>query len=178
MNRFVVIALLVVAMSSPATADVSSMRDGDDSRGPLDIKRVLHGHETRTVLWHKVVMHKSWGAKDLSGKNEIRFQISTDREHRYDEVHALVALKDGKIRAWIFTYVEGGDYAGVGPSERIRFTRPDRRSIKIFFDESWVGSSSYAWSAGSSYRDRDGRCRNNCYDYAPGHNPDRLEHRL
>ena len=125
-------------------------------------------------------MHRRWGAKDLKGNDEVRFYFSYDGEDQYDEVHASVALKDGRLGAWVFSYVEGSDYASVGPSKRIRFTRPNRYSIKIFFDKGWVDKRDrYAWSVGSSYRDRDStHCRKSCFDYAPGHNPDRLVNNL
>ena len=89
-------------------------------------------------------------------------------------------MKDGKIGAWIFPYVEGSDYAGVGPSERIRFTRPDRHSIKIFFDKSWVDKRDrYVWSVRSWYEKRSSRnCSRGCSDYAPGTSPNRVEHKL
>ena len=167
-------------LALPVVAGVSSKPDPNDVRGPLDIKRIAHGHADGDTLWHKVVMHKRWGANDLKG-DEIRFYFSNDREDRYDEVHALVGLKDGKLAAWIFQYVEGSDYASVGPSTRIRLVRPSRRSVKIFFQESWMRNRNrrYAWSVGSRYGNRDSNhCREACYDYAPGRNPDRLVHNL
>ena len=175
----VVVAVLFCAMP-PASAGTSSAHDGNDVRGPLDIKRIVHGHGRGGLLWHKVVMHQAWGAKDLRGEDEIRFYFSNDREDRYDEVNASVDLKDGRLRAWVFSYVEGSDYAGIGPSKRIRFTRPDRHTIKIFFDRSWVDRRDrYAWSVGSTFRDRGSdNCRNSCFDYAPGFDPDRLVHRI
>jgi hypothetical protein len=171
-------ALLMVGF--PAHANTAASRDGDDVRGPLDIKRIVHGHGNGGVLWHKVVMRKGWGADDLRGDDDIRFYFSNDREDRFDEVHASVARKNGKLAAWVFPYVEGGDFASVGPSKRIRYSRPNRRTIKIFFDESWLDRRGrYAWSVGSSYRDKDSSsCRETCFDYAPGHNPERLVHDL
>ena len=181
MRRVLVILVSTfVALAGPTAASTSSAHDGDDVRGPLDIKRIVHGHGRGDLLWHKVVMHQRWGAKDLEGEDEIRFYFSNDREDRYDEVHASVALKDGEMRAWVFPYVEGSDHAGVGPSKRIRLTRPDGYTVKIFFDKSWVDRRNrYAWSAGSSYRNRDSaHCRSSCHDYAPGHDPKRLVHDL
>lgn len=171
--------ILVVGFFSfavQASANEASTRDPGDARGPLDIKRIVYGHASGDVLWHKLVMDRRWGAKDLEGRSEIRFYFSTDGEDRYDEVHASVDLKDGKLAAWVYPYVEGSDYAGVGPSKRIRLTRSNRYSIKIFFNRSWVDRRDrYAWSAGSNYRDE--RCRR-CDDYAPGYDPDRLVHSI
>lgn len=177
----VVAAVAVLLWVTPTTsAGTSSDRDGNDVKGPLDIKRIGHGSGNGDLLWHKVVMHQAWGAKDLQGANEIRFYFSNDREDRYDEVNASVGLKDGRMAAWVFSYVEGSDYASVGPSKRIRFTRPNRYTIKIFFNMSWVdGRDRYAWSVGSSFRDRGSdNCRNSCFDYAPGFDPERLVHRF
>ena len=174
----IVLGLLLVA--SPTGASRSGAGDPADVAGPLDVRRITHGHGSGDKLWHKVVMHQRWGARDLEGEDEIRFHFSYDGEDRYDEVHASVALKDGKLAAWVFPYVEGSDYANVGPSKRIRLTRPNRYSVKIFFDNGWVDARDrYAWSVGSSFRERDSeRCRRACFDYAPGHNPNRLVHGL
>ena len=166
---------------APATANVSSIGDPDDVHGPLDIRRIVHGHGNNGVLWHKLVMWNRWGANDLRGTDEIRFFFSTDGEDRYDEVHASVVREDGKLAASIYEYVESGDGAGVGQAHRIRFTRPNRRSVKIFFDAKWVMNhrDRYAWSAGSSYEKADSKnCRHVCFDYSPRSNPDRLFHRL
>ena len=172
--------LLVMVVGYPAQATTVGARDPRDVRGPLDIRRIEHGHASGDVLWHRVVMDRRWGARHLQGDDEIRFYFSNDREDRFDEVHASVAVKDGKLAAWVFSYVEGSDYASVGPSKRIRFTRPNRNSIKIFFDKSWLDRRDrYAWSVGSTYRDRDSAgCSESCFDYSPGSNPQRLEHRL
>src|SRR5688500_19939235 len=132
----IVLGLLLVA--SPTGASRSGVGDPADVPGPLDVRRITHGHGSGDKLWHKVVMHQRWGARDLEGEDEIRFHFSYDGEDRYDEVHASVALKDGKLAAWVFPYVEGSDYANVGPSKRIRLTRPNRYSVKIFFDKGWV----------------------------------------
>lgn len=175
----VVVALLICSMP-PSNASTSGSFDPNDERGPLDVKRIAHGHLDGNTLWHKIVMHGRWGPKDLKG-DEIRFYFSNDGEDRYDEVHASIGLKDGKLAAWIFSYTEGSDYASVGPSTRIRLVRPDRRSVKIFFGESWMRNrlDRYAWSVGSEFRDPDSpHCPSTCFDYAPGRNPHRLEHNL
>ena len=180
MRNVIVVIVTMLVVGVPARANEASVRDPNDARGPLDIKRIVHGHGSGGVLWHKVVMHKRWGADDLRGEDDIRFYFSNDGEDRFDEVHASVGRKKGTLAAWVFSYVEGGDHAGVGPSKRIRFTRPNRRSIKIFFDETRLDQRGrYAWSVGSSYRDKDSaECRESCFDYAPGHDPNRLVHSL
>ena len=183
MKRLLLVAILVIAMlTAPAAwAGQASRRDPADVRGPLDIKRIVHGHASGDVLWHKVVMHRGWGARDLRGDDEIRLHLSRDGEDRFDEVHISIDEKRGALRAWIFPYTEGSDFAGVGPSERIRLTKPNRRTVKVFFDRGWVQNhrDRYTWSAGSSYRDRDSKnCRKVCFDYAPGHDPERLVHNL
>ena len=181
MKRILIASLVGAFLAAPAAwGNETSMRDPGDVRGPLDIKRIVHGHADGGALWHKVVMHDGWGADDLRGEDEIRFYFSVDREDRYDEVHASVGRKNGRLAAWVFPYVEGSDFASVGPSKRIRFTRPNRNSIKIFIEKSWLDRRDrYSWSVGSSFRDRDSsRCRQSCYDYAPGHDPKRLIHGL
>ena len=179
-RALVAVLALALLMPVPTTATEARRRDPNDIHGPLDIKRISHGHRSGDVLWHKVVMRSPWGRKALRGVGEIRFQFSTDGEDRFDEVNASIDLKDGKLKVWIFPYVEGSDYASVGPSERIRFARPNRRSIKIFFGQSWVDKRDrYVWSVNSSYMKRSSRhCARGCYDYAPGASPNRIEHKL
>ena len=173
----VLLVLVVLALAGPSYANTMGASDPNDIRGPLDVKRISHGHASNDVLWHKVVMHRRWGARHLEG-DEIRIDISTDREARYDEFRVSVAVEDGKLAARIYEFTEGSDYGIPGPSKRIRFTRPDRRTIKVFFNESWVNGS-YGWSVSTQYRERgSASCSNGCVDYAPGRNPDRLEHRL
>jgi hypothetical protein len=181
MKRLLVAILASAFLVAPAWANEGATRDPNDVRGPLDIKRITHGHRSADVLWHKVVMHNRWGADDLRGDDEIRIHISRDGEDRFDEVHISIDEKNGDLRAWIFPYTEGSDFAGVGPSERIRMTRPNPRVVKVFFEREWVQNrrNRYAWSAGSSYRDRDSaHCTRTCSDYAPGHDPERLVHNL
>ena len=180
MKHSLLVALAItLLLAFPSVASESHRRDPNDAHGPLDIRRISHGHKG-DLVWHKVVMRSSWGPQALRGADQIRFQFSTDGEDRFDEVNASVDLKDGELRAWVFPYVEGSDYAGVGPSERIRLTRPDRYSVKIFFKRSWVDKRNrYAWSVSSYYKRNGSRhCENTCRDYAPGASPNRLVHNL
>ena len=174
------LAATLLFMPVTTSANESRRHDPNDTAGVLDVKRIGHGHRGDGQVWHKVVMRNRWGRKALRGDNEIRFHFSTDREDRFDEVHASIDVQDGKLKAWIFPYVETGDSAGVGPSERIRFVRTDRYSIKIFFDKTWVDRRNrYAWSVGTDYRKRSSRrCDRSCFDYAPGNPPDRIVHRI
>src|SRR5688500_16526101 len=181
MKRLLTAILASAFLAAPAWANDGSVRDPDEVRGPLDIKRISHGHSSGEVLWHKIVMHNRWGADDLRGDDEIRLYLSRDGEDKFDEVHISIDEKKGDLRAWIFPYTEGSDFAGVGPSERIRMTRPNPRVVKVFFDKGWVQNrrDRYAWSAGTDYRNRDStHCRSSCFDYAPGHDPERLVHNL
>lgn len=175
-----ILSVLLILGVPPASANTSSSGDPDDVAGRLDIKRITHGHARNGKLWHKVAMERPWGRKALAGSNEIRLEFSSDREDRFDEVHVSVDLHEGKLKAWVFAYVEGSDYAGVGPSERIRLERPDRTSVKVFFARGRVDRRDrYVWSARAGYRDRDpSRCRETCLDVAPDSSRERLEHRL
>ena len=176
MRRLIGIALLVVLVPWPAAASIDGHRDPNDVRGPLDIRRIVHGHTSDGKVWHKVVMRHRWGARDLEGQDEIRFHFSTDREDRYDEVNATVALKDGKLNARVFPYTEGSDYAAVGPSTQIDFRRSDRFTVTIIFGKKWVDGRNdrYVWSVTSRYKDPDSEnCRSYCRD-----GTERLAHNL
>lgn len=179
MTRTLFAALAISLLAgAPTAATESRRRDPNDTPGPLDIRRIAHGHAGGGALWHKIVTYGTWGRKALQGPEIIRFQFSTDGEDRFDEVNASVDLKDGKLQAWIYPYVEGSDYAGVGPSQRIRLKRVNRRSVKIFFDRSWVDKRDrYAWSVWTSYKDKNSRhCTKTCSDRAPDRG--RLVHNL
>ena len=181
MKRCAALVLLIsLFVAVPTSANEARRRDPNDTRGPLDIKYIAHGHASGKLLWHKVAMRSPWGKRALRGGNDITFGLSNDGEDRFDEVHVTVDVADGKLGAWIYGYIEGSDYAGVGESKPIKFTRPNRMTIKIFFDQSWVDRRDrYAWDLWTSYRKRGSRhCQNWCSDHAPGSSPDRLVHKL
>ena len=176
MKRLIALGLVLALTPLSAAASVKGNRDPNDVRGPLDIKRIVHGHTNDGKLWHKVVMRSRWSAEDLKGQDEIRFHFSTDREDRYDEVNATVSLKDGKLRAVVFPYTEGSDYAAVGPSTKVNFRRADRYSVTIVFGKKWVDGRNdrYAWSVTTFYKNSDAPgCRSYCAD-----GTERVEHSL
>jgi hypothetical protein len=178
------LALSIVAAQS-VTASTSTRRDNKDTRGPLDVVRVQHGHARGNdkVLTHAAWTTGRWNKKDLRNKNSyIAFWFSTDGDG-YAEHRIFVASRDGRLVADFHDYEEGSDYAGVGPSTLIRWTRPNKRSIRVFLHRKHLGVDEYGWSVQSTYRSSSSRrCRAGhapCYDKAPaGRGRGRVVHSL
>jgi hypothetical protein len=185
-RRFLVLAVAAVVTlpASSSGADTVARRDRRDTPGPLDIVRVEHGHSSRNekVLTHTVWTTGRWGKKDLRNKNShISFWFSTD-EDGYAEHRIFVATKNGRLRADFHDYEEGSDFAGVGPSTHLRWTRPNRRSIRVFLPRRHLSVKEYGWSVETLYRRSSSRCRfgrPTCQDKAPaGRGRGRIVHSL
>jgi hypothetical protein len=186
--RGLLLLLTVVAAvtlpAGPSGADTVARRDRRDTPGPLDVVRVEHSHAPRNekVVTHTVWTTGRWGKKDLRNKNShISFWFSTDGDG-YAEHRILVSTKDGRLTAAFHDYVEGSDFAGVGPSTYLRWTRPSRRSIRVFLHRKHLAVDEYRWSVETLYRKSSSRCRfgrPTCQDKAPGgRGRGRIDHSL
>jgi hypothetical protein len=176
---------VIVALSAPtADADTVVRHDPADARGPLDVRRLEHGHgHHKRVLTHTVVTSGRWDESDLRNKNSyIYFWFSTDGD-RFAEARVAVISQDHELTAQFQDYEESGDSASVGPPTAIRFKRPNDRSIKVFFSRRRLGFDSYGWSVETLYRKAASRhCRFGqplCRDRAPrGTGRGRIRHSL
>lgn len=175
---------LVLTRSVPTSADVVFRRDPNDTHGPLDVRRLGHGHGHRPrVLTHIVTTSRPWDESDVRNKNSfIYLWFSTD-DDRYAEARVAVISQDHELTVQFQDYEESSDSAEVGPPSSIRFTRPNRRSIKVFFSKRRLGVDSYRWSVETLYRNGSSRnCRLGqplCNDRAPrGSGRGRIEHTL
>lgn len=176
--------LLMVGLALPAGADVVRQRDGDDTPGRLDIRRVVHGHTENGRLKHRVVTFKPWKARHLRRRaNYIYVWFSTDGEKRFAERRVVIDFVDGKLQACIQMYDEINDGAAVGPCEDITLRRPDTRTALVVFRRRMLRRNlqEYSWSASTSFKSPESkRCSEEaCLGVAPpGRGRGRVVHEL
>lgn len=169
--------LAVMLTMAPATADTMAFPDPDDTRGPLDVASLRHGHND-SGLWHSVTMQGRWSSQALRGQGSYLYiWFSTDDEDTYAERRIWIDFHKGRLKAGLERYDEFSDGAGVSPIRRLRITRPSKRTVKVFFDRQDIGSGNYSWSAFSSYRQADSEACGRCFDEAPeGRGRGRIRH--
>ena len=158
----------------PVAANMRTVKDPDDTSGRLDVKVLSHRHARQGgVLIHRLGTHHNWRDSRLRGpRNYIYIWFSTDKEDRYAEKRIVIDFRDGELRAWIESYQEFSDGAGVGPARRIRVRRPNRHSVSVLFSKkALVGErgGKYGWSASTAFKSaRSAGCdARACFDSAP-----------
>lgn len=178
----IALSLLLILAAGPTTADTKARRDGDDL-GRLDIRRLRHGHADKSRLKHSLNMDGTWKNRLLRGRHRyIYFWLSTDAEERFAERRIVVDYKRGRLVAWMESYEEESDAAGIQFLGFISVSRPSRSSVSVRFRRQLLGESvdQYSWSALSIYRSpRTLVCRPACDDDAPkGRGRGRIVHAL
>ncbi len=177
--RGLIAALLVALLAVPASANVRSIRDGNDSPGRLDVKGAGHGHGERAgTLVHRIKTREPWrnGAlRDNLSKIVIDFEVNGDLTRQL----TIDVNEDNKLVATMRD-LESDRSVGRG-----RVTRADRRSLRVSFGKKLLGNRvhSYRWRVTTSYQ-RDGhpKCDEDehgnlpCLDRAP--NKGMVRHRL
>jgi hypothetical protein len=167
------VGLLAIPSSHLARADTVGKSDKNDTRGPLDMVRVGHGHRNHhpKILVHTVTMADRWGKEDVRNKNSFLYLWFDTDGDRYAEHRIAVVDEDGRLTAQFQDYDESSDSAEVGPSTDLRFRRPNRRTIRVFLPRRRLGVNRYRWSAETLYRSSASRhCRFGkplCHDKAP-----------
>lgn len=182
--------LVLASIASPAAADRGTRADRDDTRGPLDIARIVHNHrEGRpNIFIHKIVMHEPWRLRALRSTTRETRRITVTFDVRPNvgypcagcitEREVVVYAKDGQLHADLFNHL--GD-----PPRHLadlRVWRPNGRSVAFSVTRRQLGASrvdSYAWGVKTTYSRRGSpSCppRTACFDVAP--DDTLLRHRL
>lgn len=170
------ILVMALVAANLAAAGEDGLRDPDDSKRKLDIKRIAHEVTDNGRLKHTIVMHDAFKSSSLrrigqahqtGGRIHIDFDFdgSSDR-HCSDYRLAIFNGRHG-LRAvgstWIPFGCSGNTYMLWVPNHvKARITRPTNRSIAIvshMFD-----AKRYWWSA-STNRIKEGDV--DCTDTAP-----------
>jgi hypothetical protein len=150
------LALILVAQT-PAAADVERIRDGNDSRSPLDIESVVQGHYFEYALY-KVISRDRWDQTELKGGKMV-FHFNTDGDPRIERRGVLKyhSPRGAQLRLTVFNSRHHEVGRGV-------FRRPSRRSVEVWFKRRLLGYP-------EKYRvivtvATDG-CGDKCHDRAP-----------
>jgi hypothetical protein len=178
---------LFVAFGSPSLADRTSLNDEKDAFGPLDVKRISHGHGFRRgYLAHRLWTYRKWGRSTLrSEDSDIQLLFTTDRDNRPERVLVLDASDTG-VSARMHQWRRGGVGAKVYGRGIVRRMGP--RAVRLTFRRRLLGRGvrEYGWHVDTRYSDRSHhRCRTSdelivvCPDSAPNNNQPRayLRHR-
>jgi hypothetical protein len=163
------------------------LRDENDAYGPLDVKRMSHGHGTdKGDIVHLVTTYGRWDRKTLrSADSEIQLLFTTDRDNKPERV--LVIDEHGKgIRAEMHKWNKG---IGKKVYGRAALERIGPRTAKLVFEPSLLGKDvgEYGWHVDTRFHDEaHSRCNSKpgivvvCPDSAPDENSPRsyLRHNL
>lgn len=160
--------IFVLWFASSSVADTAQRGDGNDTPGSLDISSVRHAHDSANeMLVHRVKTYGSFGKrifKDTYTQVLLDFYVGGRLKRT-----AYIDLIDGELVA-IFTKPNGEEVA------RVPVTRPNRKSVKLAFPPTMLGSSveRYEWRVvaifhknGHSKCDEDKHGNTPCSDEAP-----------
>ena len=160
------VSVVVVAAASVAfvaTASHLDVTDPNDTRGPLDVRRVENLGTTQPT-W-KVVTFASWSRAEIWDSGYVTVLFDT-RAGPQPDYYVLVGSLGSRLYADLW---------------RDRATKPDRRvagvkvwradnssvSIRFPLDRMVIGSERtfYGWSVETLFTGE--RCRRVCFDFAP-----------
>jgi hypothetical protein len=153
-------ALLALVGAEAARAGTSTVQDGNDRPGRLDIRSVSQGHSGAKVT-HTIRTFGRWPNSLLGAQhsNALVILISTDSDAALERF-VLIISEQGRMVAGVFR----GNGGLLGQAN---VSRPDRRSVRVSFSKSRLGNPpGYRWQAFSSFQ-APGACRRGCVDRAP-----------
>lgn len=154
-----------------AGADTSSVQDGNDTYGRLDIAQVRHGHRSidgNPRFVHTIRTYGRWNAGLLDARPGRGFAIWLDRDaNESADLVAEIAYRRGRLHGRLLAYKYSGDVISSKPIAHLRVRRGNRRSASIFIPVRFFdGVDSYSWFA-TSYFTGGGCGRQGCADDAP-----------
>lgn len=161
------IALLgaYLVLAGPAAASGGNIRDGRDTKSPLDLASVSYGRigdgqiVTHTVRFYKPVRSQAFA----SSREILGFVLDTDLDGPSDRL-AFVVYANRQLRTVVAD--PKGKILNVSAA-----TRPDSRSITLKISSQFLGHTGvYRWTALTIYKDRK-QCRHDCVDTAPNRTP-------
>ncbi|MGH3024561.1 MAG: hypothetical protein ACRDNI_12960 [Gaiellaceae bacterium] len=163
-RRGVIAALAVTLFTAGnAYADRNRISDGNDIRGPLDIRSATHGHAGGRVV-HTISTFARWrpGLLGPSTPNLFALEISTDGDRAFERV-VLVYSRNGRMIARVFRLSRGRLFL-IGPAAA---SKPNGRTVRVTIARSRLGNpAGYRSTAHSQYQAA-GVCSGSCVDHAP-----------
>lgn len=145
------VAVIVALGVLPAAADENQVRDGDDTRGPLDIAWIKHGHRTKAngqrQLVHTIRLYERWPVRRLRHRGYIHLFFDLRGHPGNPEERTLwIIYEDGKLKAEMYnTLGDPPKYLGDVP-----LWRPNGRTVKVAFRKSLLRRRDfdyYKWGA-------------------------------
>lgn len=185
-----VLSLLLVA--SPAHGDRVRKSDGDDTRSPLDIARIVAKHRSghSNIFIHKVRMHDRWKSSLLESGHKATRSITLTFDVRRNvgysctgcitEREVMIIFRDGKLHATLYNHL--GD-----PPKKLRSLpvwRPNKRTVAFAVTRKQLRSSrysSYDWGVMALFEKRGFQgCRpgRGCSDLVPNDRDKLVTHQL
>jgi hypothetical protein len=152
--------LLVMTLFSagPATAHTFTKRDGDDTRGLLDLRSASVAHGSNVVV-HSFRTFAGWAPQDL-GRNSSGFIIGIDKDNNATQAERCVfILYQRRLRATLVDCITG---VAIGP---VPVSKPNRTTVKVNIPKAQTGLS-YRWAVVSLYFEKR-PCLNGCIDGIP-----------
>jgi hypothetical protein len=156
---------MVLAVVGPALAHHSDIADEADTRGVLDVRAVLHGHDRAPRTW-EVVTYARWTARQIWDAGYVLVWLDTIGDEAPD--YYALARSTGRRRRMSGSLFHDRDRRDVFVS-KLDTRRRNQRSITIEvpFHRMSVGRhrTSYRWSAETILNG--GPCPRSCFDYIP-----------
>ena len=154
-----------LVLAGPAAASGGNIRDGRDTKGPLDLASVSYGNiangqiVTHTVRFYAPVRSRAFA----SSRAILALAFDTNLDGRPDRL-AFAVYANRQLRTVVADLK--GKILNVSAA-----TRPDSRSITMKIFSQFLGSTGgYKWTALTMYKDQR-RCRRGCADTAPNRTP-------
>ena len=163
-TRWLLVGLTVtLAVPFIAWARHMDLEDRNDTRGLLDIHRVLVGGKAKEPRW-KIITYNAWGTNDIwdAGFELIRLDTFGSTDFDY---YALARSNGHRMVAEVFRHRNSK------PDKSEFFIdvwRPNRRSVSLEIPLNRLrrrDTRAYRWYAGSVFSSD--RCRRGCLDRAP-----------
>lgn len=189
-GRSIVVLLcagLLCIAGSPSLADGTAFGDENDAYGPLDIKRMSHGHGSDAGdLVHRLSTYGKWDRDTLdSADSEIQILFTTDGDNKPERV-LLIDAQGNRMIADMHEWKNG---VGTKVYGSAGWSRTGPRGIMLVFERKLLGKKvkEYGWHVDTRFHDQNhGRCKVTdgvivvCPDSAPNSNSPRsyLRHQL
>jgi len=160
--------LLALAGSANAFAAATTIRDGNDAQGPLDVRAARHAHSGTRVV-HEISTFANWPIGLLGARtpNLFALEIDTKGDRRPERI-VVVFSSGGHLVAGVVN--ARGAFLG-----RANASRPNGHTIRVAIARSRLGSpAGYRWTALSFFQGAG--CARGCIDRAP--NSGRVLHDL
>lgn len=159
------VAVLAAGLTLPFATTSASHRevvDGNDARGPLDMRRIVVG-DVQPPRW-TIYTWGSWTPAKVWDRSYLTIKFDTFGDAHFD-YYALMRSDGRRLLGTLHR-----DYARKPDSEiaRLKVTRPNKASARMrirFGEMRFAQPGSYRWNVTTSWVSE--RCPKVCFDKAP-----------